>query len=698
MEELAKKYRPRRFADVVGQDRVVAWLRDQAASGEGRSVLLSGPVGTGKTTVGLIYAKTLLCGTPKNGEACGGCANCTGFEELGPFGDFHSFKCGERSTVEEIKDLLDIARTVPWTAKRRVLMLDEIHNLSRRACEALLAVTENPPAWTTFIFLTFRPEALPKALRSRLTNHDLKPLPADLGAGFLRSICAAEQLSYEPAGIALVQAAVGGHPREMLFALEKVAKFGAITEANVRVALDLDIVDRLMSYGDELLSGDLGKQIALIEDWIEAPSRKLEFLHHFLVFNYFVSLRHLRRDDPIMRGLTEEFQQKFLQGMATRAGRLKLDEEVFWQNAIAALAPKEHISHHELRMVLDRFDRLINPTPISWANPGKHAAAQPAIKKLRVVKDAAAPDDSAGDYLAWKEIRPVWQAATFLAQHYGLLLNLRMTIRHEALGIHDHAAGSGLASDLTHELGMRLQDWGASADRQYHWMLRHEADCDGDLVTRVMMSVPSDRLRAAIHWARNRFLRRRAGTEASSALLIACRDGGRSEQRARVRFHWACVRALSRSLDPAELGRSHDGRRTPLVDLLRIPRRWRGPTGNVRCLKKRLASESLGPDARRLAAGGQMAFLSALDDGAWRHLDRGWELLEHGDRELELRRRREEVGRIWSLFEGDDALTIARRGEELARLRASYPNDPRKRLRSWDGWWNAPTRVHSRQT
>lgn len=165
-----------------------------------------------------------------------------------------------------------------------------------------------------------------------------------------------------------------------------------------------------------------------------------------------------------------------------------------------------------------------------------------------------------------------------------------------------------------------------------------------------------------------------------------------------MRFHWACVRALSRSLDPAELGRSRDGRRTPLVDLLRIPRRWRGPTGNVRCLKKRLASESLGPAARRLAAGDQMAFLSALDDGAWRHLDRGWELLEYQERGLELQRRREEVGRVLSFFDRDDALTIARREEELARLRASYPNDPRKRLRSWDGWWTAPTRVHSRES
>jgi DNA polymerase III subunit gamma/tau len=301
----------------------------------------------------------------------------------------------------------------------------------------------------------------------------------------------------------------------------------------------------------------LEKQIDLIENWTEAPSRKLGFLHQFFVFSYLVGVRRLHHDNPIMRGLTEEFQQKFLQEMATRAGRLKLDEEVFWQNAIAALAPKEHISHHELLMVLDRFHSLINPKPISWADPGKHAVAQPAIKKLRVVKDAAAPDDSAGDYLAWKEIRPVWQAGTFLAQHYGSLLNLRMTIRHGALGIHDHAAGSGLASDLTHELGMRLQDWGASADRQFHWMLRHEADCDGDLVTRVMMSVPSDHLPAAIHWARNRFLRRRAGKEASSALLIACRDG---EQR--VRFHGlVCGGSAEASILPNSVDRNTESAR-----------------------------------------------------------------------------------------------------------------------------------------
>jgi len=126
----------------------------------------------------------------------------------------------------------------------------------------------------------------------------------------------------------------------------------------------------------------------------------------------------------------------------------------------------------------------------------------------------------------------------------------------------------------------------------------------------------------------------------------------------------------------------------PLVELLRIPKRWRSPTGDIRCRKKRLASESLGREAQQLAAGDRMAFLSALDDGAWRHLDSGWELLEHRDREAEIKRRLEDAGRIRGLFDGDDALTIARCTEELKLLRAGY-SDARKRLRSWNGWWNA---------
>jgi hypothetical protein len=304
---------------------------------------------------------------------------------------------------------------------------------------------------------------------------------------------------------------------------------------------------------------------------------------------------------------------------------------------------------------------------------------------LRIARAPAGYGSKPGKYLPWNEVRPIWQAGSFLPQHYGSLLNLRLTIHHAEIGIRDHVAGAELISDLTHELGMRLNEWSPDSNPQFHWMYRHEADDEGHLVTRLVIAIPEDHQAAAVHWMRSRFFARRFPREGFSALKIVRRDSRNSERL--LRFHWACIRALSRSLDPALLERSEDGERIPLVGLLRIPHRWRGPTGTVHCAKKRGASISLRPPAQRIAAAERMPFLSALEDSAWQVLDRGWELSEHHDRAAEVHRRHEEEGRVRGLFAGDDELTHARCAEEIARLTASYPLDPKERLRSWEGWW-----------
>ncbi len=160
MTDLAKKYRPKRFADVAGQPKADTWFRRQVTSKEARSVR-NQPLWDGETTLGLLYAKALFCEATEDGEPCGACAGCKGFGDIGRgFPDFQRFECGEYSKVEEVKNLVEMARTAPWIGNRRVLMLDEIHNsLSRRAFDALLRIVETPPAWATFIFLTSKPEA-----------------------------------------------------------------------------------------------------------------------------------------------------------------------------------------------------------------------------------------------------------------------------------------------------------------------------------------------------------------------------------------------------------------------------------------------------------------------------------------------------------------------------------------------------------
>jgi len=117
----------------------------------------------------------------------------------------------------------------------------------------------------------------------------------------------------------------------------------------------------------------------------------------------------------------------------------------------------------------------------------------------------------------------------------------------------------------------------------------------------------------------------------------------------------------------------------------------------VHCAKRRGASKSLRPPAQWIAAAERMPFLSALEDRAWKVLDQGWELWEHRDRVAEVQRRQEEEGRVRGLFAGDDELTRARCAEEIARLSASYPLDPKKRLRSWEGWWGSSIRAYPLQ-
>jgi DNA polymerase-3 subunit gamma/tau len=141
-----------------------------------------------------------------DGEPCGSCDPCKEFGDIGRgFYDFYRFECGEHSTVEEVKGLLDIARAAPFIGNRRVLMLDEIQNLSRRAFDALLRIVESPPAWATFIFLTSKPEALLAALRSRLTHLELGLLTPETATRFLATICKAEGLAHDASGLALLR-------------------------------------------------------------------------------------------------------------------------------------------------------------------------------------------------------------------------------------------------------------------------------------------------------------------------------------------------------------------------------------------------------------------------------------------------------------------------------------------------------------
>lgn len=760
MVDLADKYRPRQFGDLVGQPRLVAWMKKQVRSRARRSVLITGPIGTGKTSAGLIYAKAILCSCPdEQGEPCGNCDSCREFGSRGErLPDVTMFKCGETSTVEKIQELLDIARGAPFIADRRVLLLDEAHNLSRRSFQALLDIAENPPPWAAFILITSEKKDLPASLLSRLPCQELELVKQLEALRFMAGICEQETIEFEVAGLELIFAAVGGHPRKLLRALEQVRGFGAVTAIAVRSALHLDFDERLIGYATALLGGDLGRQLELIENWPETPVRKLEVLHQFLTFIYLTDVRCLERDDPLMRTLPGQVRKQLVDGFATASDRLGLDPLVFWQDSIAVLEPKERLTSSQLAMIISRFDRLIGRSATTSDHAAVAAARAPRSRRLRVQSghdlgvqgqsprkqpggqvgrnqqasgnrsgEAAKPEqgarlergfgaysilerdrpirtnDTLRTYLTWPQVRPLWEIGSFLPQQFGLLFNLRLTLRHRALGIVDHRDGAHLVSNLTDELGARIDYWDPGAS--YHWVYRHEADMAGGLVSRILLSVPDREVHTAIDWLQ-RFTARRAkaaitdlrgGTDlgdheismtSDHALVISYRRAGADANL--MRFHWQGIRSLSRCLDPDLVERGENGARRSLVDLLHIPSRWRGPVGIVMTAQGTGASQQLTRNARKIVARGEMELLSALRDRAWSHVDAGWELDEYRARLAEITRRQNAIAQIHLHFPGNNELSTARCEEELRMLRSTFNPDPKSWVRPRVGWWQTP--------
>ena len=164
MSDLVEKCRPTRFEDVRGQSLAVRWCQNQIRTGRGQSVLFSGPLGVGKTSLALIYAKARFCEGPnKEQSPCGECRWCKQFGDRGVgFGDFTRLNCGEKSGVDDVRKVLETAGRPAWDTKYRVVFLDEVHNLSQNACDALLKPLETPYSWgPTFILATTKPDKVP---------------------------------------------------------------------------------------------------------------------------------------------------------------------------------------------------------------------------------------------------------------------------------------------------------------------------------------------------------------------------------------------------------------------------------------------------------------------------------------------------------------------------------------------------------
>src|SRR5271157_1935652 len=236
---LARKWRPKRFAEMVGQEHVLRALSNALDSGKvHHAFLFTGTRGVGKTTVARILAKSLNCETGVSSNPCGACAACREIDE-GRFVDLIEVDAASRTKVEDTRELLDNVQYSPTRGRFKVYLIDEVHMLSNHSFNALLKTLEEPPPHVKFLLATTDPQKLPVTVLSRCLQFSLKRLSANLIGERLKFIAAAESLSYEAAALALLARAADGSMRDALSLLDQLIAFGggSLSESNARSML-----------------------------------------------------------------------------------------------------------------------------------------------------------------------------------------------------------------------------------------------------------------------------------------------------------------------------------------------------------------------------------------------------------------------------------------------------------------------------
>ena len=249
-QSLYRRFRPRKFSELYGQEHIVRALRNAVINGrEGQAYLFSGPRGTGKTTTARILAKVLNCENPLEGEPCCECDSCKAVE-LGTSYDVLELDAASNNGVQEIRDIIEAA-ALTSPGRHRVFILDEVHMLTRAAEAALLKTLEEPPAQVVFVLATTDPQKVSETIRSRVQHLQFHLLPIDELEKYVRFVIKKAELDVDDEGIAHVLRQGGGSARDTLSALELVAAGGGEPEdAQHTEEIVKAIVDR--NHGEAL--------------------------------------------------------------------------------------------------------------------------------------------------------------------------------------------------------------------------------------------------------------------------------------------------------------------------------------------------------------------------------------------------------------------------------------------------------------
>lgn len=284
---LYRKFRPRTFDQVKGQDHIVRTLKNQIKNQRiGHAYLFTGTRGTGKTSVAKILAKTVNCLHPVDGEPCDQCENCLAANQ-GTFMDIVEIDAASNTGVEDIRRVIEEIQYTPARGKYKVYIIDEVHMLSVNAFNAFLKTLEEPPEYVVFILATTEPHKLPQTILSRCQRYDFKRIDLDTIAGNLEELLKTEGIEAEEKAIRYIARAGDGSMRDALSLMDRCGAFSLgekITYENVLSILGtVDMEDFSVLYR-ALSSYNIVDALKVIERTVDSGRDLSPFISDFIMY------------------------------------------------------------------------------------------------------------------------------------------------------------------------------------------------------------------------------------------------------------------------------------------------------------------------------------------------------------------------------------------------------------------------------
>ena len=308
---LYRKYRPRVFSDVVGQEHITSTLSKEIETGKiSHAYLFTGSRGTGKTTCAKILSKAVNCLNPVNGNPCNECEICKGLDS-GAILDVVEIDAASNNGVENIRDIRDEINFTPASCKYRVYIIDEVHMLSIGAFNALLKTLEEPPAHVKFILATTEVHKLPVTIVSRCQRFDFKRVSSDAMKQRMAYIADCENFTADDEALSLIARIADGGMRDALSLLDQCTGHGKhITADIVCDVAGMTGKDHLFAIGDAVAETNAGKALEIVND-LHANSCDMERLCSDLVghFRNLMIVKTVRSASEILVCTTEELEQ-----------------------------------------------------------------------------------------------------------------------------------------------------------------------------------------------------------------------------------------------------------------------------------------------------------------------------------------------------------------------------------------------------